>query len=413
MRSLRPYLELRADMVESVLGAHRTPGRVTGGTVGPRLIRFFVQPAPHVRFASIQRLSEDLALGLRVPQVRLSRGVQGIILEFDHPDPRPVTLADILREQMPLPIATALLGLNEHGMPLLARLPSPDVAHMLISGTTGCGKSVLLRTIAASLLLGNTPEVVRLLLIDPKGRTFPSSFNAAHLVRPVITAPQAAVEALHSLVRLLTVRDQRGETLPHIVICIDELADLVMSGDGVSAPLERLVQRGREAGLHLIAATQRPSAAILSGIVRANFPLRVVGRVVSTDDARIAAGRGGTGAERLQGRGDFLAVRGEQVTRFQAAYSTAQDLPGNGHIPQVVPLALPEPEVIEGEAPEPSDDDVAQLAARLAPWWAQHGGEWGSKSRALHYLFGEDVSAGGWHWQMTQAAIDRLNTSSS
>ncbi|HOU16101.1 MAG TPA: FtsK/SpoIIIE domain-containing protein, partial [Anaerolineae bacterium] len=336
-----------------------------------------------------------------------------VILEFDHPDPRPVTLAGVLQDVSPLPIATALLGLNEHSTPLLARLPSPDVAHILISGTTGCGKSVLLRTIAASLLLGNTPEVVRLLLIDPKGRTFPASFNAAHLVRPVITEPSAAVEALRSLVRLLAARDQRRETLPHIVVCIDELADLVMSGDGVSAPLERLVQRGREAGLHLIAATQRPSAAILSGIVRANFPLRVVGKVVSADDARIAAGRGGTGAERLQGRGDFLAVCAEQITRFQAAYSTAQDLPGNGHIPATSRLALPEPEMAEEEASVSGDDDVAQLAARLAPWWAQHGGEWGSKSRALHYLFGEDVSAGGWHWQMTQAAIDRLNTSST
>jgi len=401
---------MRADMVESVLAAHHVPGRVTGGTVGPQLIRFFVQPAPHVRFAGIQRLSEDLALGLRVPQVRISRGVEGVILEFANPNPQPVTLRGLLQETQPLPVATALLGLNEDGAPLLARLPAPDVAHILISGTTGCGKSVLLRTIAASLLYGNAPDAVRLLLLDPKGRTFPPAFTAAHLVRPVITAPTEAVEALRSLVHLLTVRDRKGETLPHIVVCIDELADLMMSGDGIGAQLERLVQRGREAGLHLVAATQRPSAAILSGIVRANFPLRLVGKVVSAEDAHIAAGRGGTGAERLHGKGDFLAVQGELTLRFQVAYSTVQDLPGNGQPASLPMLALPEaPE--EGTSPSP--DEVAQLAARLKPWWTQHGGEWGSKSKALHYLFGENVSAGGWHWQMTQAAIDRLNTSST
>lgn len=410
MYSLRPYLEFRADVVESILAAHRVPGRVTGGTAGPRLIRFFVQPAPHVRFAGIQHLADDLALGLQVPQVRVSRGIEGVILEFANPNPRPVTLRDLLQSLPPLPLATALLGLSEHNAPLLARLPAPDVAHILIAGTTGCGKSVLLRTIAASLLLSNAPNVVGLVLIDPKGRTFPPGLTAAHLLRPVITAPAEALEALRSLVHLLMVRDRKGETLPHIVVCIDELADLIMSGDGVSAQLERLVQRGREAGLHLVAATQRPSAAILSGIVRANFPLRLVGKVVSAEDAHIAAGRGGTGAERLQGKGDFLAVNGEQLTRFQTAYSTLADLPGHVHIPPAPVLALPEAPT---ETDAAADDDIAALAARLEPWWAQHGGEWGGKSKALHYLFGENVSAGGWHWQMTQAAIDRLTTSSS
>lgn len=413
MHSLRPYLELRADLIEAVLAAHRAPGRVTGGTVGPRLIRFFVQPAPHVRFASLQRLSEDLALAMRVPQLRLSRGVEGVILEFANPNPSTVTLTGLLADSKPLPLATALLGLNEHGAPLLARLPAPGVAHILIAGTTGCGKSVLLRTIAASLLSANVPAVLGLVLIDPKGRTFPPDLRAPHLLRPVITAPAEAVEALHSLVHLLTLRDRRGESLPHVVVCIDELSDLVMSGDGISTQLERLVQRGREAGLHLVAATQRPSAAILSGIVRANFPLRLVGQVVSSEDARIAAGRGGTGAERLQGRGDFLAVSGEQIIRFQVAYSTVQDLSSNGTLPQANIPSLLLPEAPQEITPPTAEDEVVQLAARLQPWWTQHGGEWGSKTKALHFLFGADVSAGGWHWQMTQAAIDRLNTSSS
>ena len=411
MRSLRPYLEQQADIVEAVLAAHRALGRVTGGTVGPRLVRFFVHPTPYVRFASIQRLTEDLALALRVPQVRVTRGIEGVILEFANPHPTAVTLMGLLQALQPLPVATALLGASERNAPLLARLPSPSVAHILIAGTTGCGKSILLRTIAASLMLSNAPHVVGLVLIDPKGRTFPPPFAAAHLLRPVITQPAEAVEALRSLVHLMTIRDRTGESFPHIVVCIDELADLVMGGEGVSRQLERLAQRGREAGIHLVVATQRPSAAILSGIVRANFPLRLVGKVVSAEDARIASGRGGTGAERLQGKGDFLAVRGDQVTRFQVAYSTPEDLTplsksGSLH----AKLALP---AVSAEPSSSTSDDVARLADKLRPWWKAHGGDWGSKSKALHYLFGEAVRAGGWHWQMTQAAIDRLSASSS
>jgi S-DNA-T family DNA segregation ATPase FtsK/SpoIIIE len=167
------------------------------------------------------------------------------------------------------------------------------VAHILVAGTTGCGKSVLLRTLAASLILTQRPGAVSLLAIDPKGRTFPAGFACPHLLRPVITASAEASELLRSLVLLMKARDERRESQPLIVVLIDELADLVMSDAGVESALLRLTQRGREAGIHLVAATQRPSAAILSGLVRANFPLRLVGRVVSPEDAQIAAGQGG------------------------------------------------------------------------------------------------------------------------
>jgi len=346
-RSLRPYLEYQADRVEAVLAAHRTPGRVTGGTVGPRLIRFFLNPAPNTRFASIKRLADDLALAMQVPTLSVDRGKEGVILEFSNPNPRPVTLLNLLQEAMPMPLSTAMLGLTDEGAPLLARLSAPEVAHILVSGTTGSGKSALLRTIAASLALTHTPSLLQMLCIDPKGRAFPVFTGIPHLTRkPIVDVPEA-LEALRSVVRVMESRDRRGEappsnrdaivsqndgaqgmSIPRIVILIDELADLVMQGEApFTDALTRLVQRGRQAGVHVIAATQHPSSAILSSVMRANFPLRLVGRVVSADDARVASGRAGTNAHLLNGRGDFLAVSGgENPIRFQVAYIDEKEL---------------------------------------------------------------------------------------
>ena len=327
-QSIRPYLEYQADRVEAVLAAHRAPGRITGGTVGPRLIRFFLNPAPHIRFASVKRLADDLALAMRVPNLRIDRGREGIVLEFSNPNPRPVELLSLLAEASPLPAATALLGLADTGVPLMARLSAPEVAHILISGTTGSGKSVLMRTLAGSLVLAHRPDVLKLICIDPKQRAFTALAAAPHLVRPLITEPDETLEAFRSLIRTMEIRDQRRECMPRIVVLVDELADLVMTGGKpVTEALTRLVQRGREAGIHVVAATQRPSAAILSGLMRANFPLRLVGRVVSANDARLACGRGGTQAHLLEGRGDFLAVNGgDDPLRFQVAYIDEQAL---------------------------------------------------------------------------------------
>jgi len=150
-RMLRQYLETRADQVEAVLLAHHAPGRVTGGTVGPRLIRFFLEPGPTTSYTAVRGLAEDLAVALKVSSLRIDRTDQGIILEFPNPEPRPVTFTGLWPEVEPLPPATALLGLTDGGAPLLARLSSPEVAHVLIAGTTGSGKAALLRTMATSL----------------------------------------------------------------------------------------------------------------------------------------------------------------------------------------------------------------------------------------------------------------------
>ncbi len=325
-RDFRLYLEAQADRVEMTLAAHRLPGRVTGGTVGPRLVRFFLDPAPNVRFAALRSLADDLAIAMKVPSLRISRSRDGVVLEFPNPAPRPLTLLGLLDEVMPLPPETALLGLTEEGAPLLAKFSSPSVAHVLVAGTTGSGKSVLLRGMALSLILGQHPRDLRLLCIDPKGRTFGTLGDAPHLIRPPVREVHEAIEAVQSAVRLMEVRDRRGESRPHLIVMIDEVADLVMEGGkAMTYALTRLAQRGREAGVHLVAATQRPSAAVLDGVLRANFPLRLVGKVTSAMEARLASGRAGTEAHLLQGRGDFLAVGGGRPIRFQTAYVGAEE----------------------------------------------------------------------------------------
>ena len=315
--NLRRYLEGQSDRVEAVLAAHSAPARVTGGTVGPRLIRLFLNPAPHTRVAAHQGLTADLALALKAPALRLGRGDEGVILELPNPHPRPVTLLQLLPEIAPLPPLTAVLGLADTGVPLLARLSAPDVAHVLVSGAAGAGKTSLLRTMAVSLALSNPPADLRLLCLG----AYDFLSGAPHLLRPPVVAPREAREALRSLQRALESRDRRNEDAPAIVLLVDELLDLV--AQGATAPLTGLMQllrRGPELGIHVVAATQRPGAALLNGLLQ-NFPLRIVGKVASAAEARAAAGQYQTAAQLLHGRGDFLAVgrSGGLPLRFQAA----------------------------------------------------------------------------------------------
>ena len=319
---MRRMLEYQADRIEAVLAQHKVPGRVTGGTVTPRWIRFQVVPAMGARISTIKNLSEELAVALEAPNVRVARRGAAVAVEVPRDDPRPVLLLPLLRGLRDVPPVTAVLGLDDGGVPLLIRLPSPDVAHVLVAGTTGSGKTALLRTMVLSLALRHPrPGELALVLIDPKGRAFGDLAGLPHLTRPVVVEVEEAVEALGSLVRLMERRDRLGESRPPVVVFIDELTDLMMVG-GAEAEhrLTRLLQRGREAGVHVVAATQKPTAAVIGSLVKANFPVRLVGKVTCPEDARVASGWKGTGAERLMGRGDFIAVAEGQVFRFQAAY---------------------------------------------------------------------------------------------
>ena len=350
---MRQMLEYQADRIEAVLAHHKVPARVTGGTVTPRWIRFQVVPALGARIASITGLAEELAAALDAPTVRVARQGATIAVEVPRDDPHPVRLIPLLRGMRNVPPVTAVLGIAEDGVPLLIRLPSPDVAHILVAGTTGSGKTALLRAMVLSLAYFNRPQTtdhrprttdhrpqtvvggpssVVFVLIDPKGSAFRDLEGLPHLARPVISDPAEAVEALGSLVRLMEGRgrscDLRPATCDPVILVIDELADLLMvAGAEAERPLTRLLQRGREAGIHVIAATQKPTAAVIGSLVKANFPVRLVGKVTSPEDARVATGWKGTGAERLLGRGDFIAVAEGQLHRFQAAYIAPEEVP--------------------------------------------------------------------------------------
>jgi S-DNA-T family DNA segregation ATPase FtsK/SpoIIIE len=326
---MRRVLHFQAERIEMVLASHKVPARVTGGTVTPRLVRFQVSTPLGVKVKQVSGLAEELALSLGTPTCRVYRDGGEVQVEVPRTDGQTVHLLDLCRRMagegprgsQTVPPITAVLGLDQEGVPLLLRLPSPNVAHVLIAGTTGSGKTALARSIVTSLALHNSQRELQLVLVDPKGRGFAPLAGLPHLLVPIVTHTDKAQPVLERLVAEMERRDDEGRSEPRLVVVLDELADLVQTGGReMETLLTRLTQRGREAGLHLVACTQKPTAAVIGSLVKSNFPVRLVGSVASPEDAKVATGLAGTGAERLLGQGDFLVVAKGQVTRMQAAY---------------------------------------------------------------------------------------------
>ncbi|MGQ9597955.1 MAG: DNA translocase FtsK [Anaerolineae bacterium] len=332
---MRHLLHFQADRIELVLASHRVPAQVTGGTVTPRFVRYRLATPLGVRIRQVAGLAEEIALNLGAPSCRIYREEGALHIEVPRATGQPVGLLGLCQRlagngsssRSLVPPATAVLGLDQDGIPLLLRLPSPDVAHVLIAGTTGSGKTALARAIACSLALFNSQRAVQLVLIDPKGRGFLPFAGLPHLLVPLVVRVDEAMDVLDRLVREMERRDQEQRSEPRLVVIMDELADLVQTGgEEMERLLTRLTQRGREAGIHLVACTQKPTAAVIGGLIKSNFPVRLVGSVASAEDAKVASGLPKTGAERLLGRGDFLLVAKGRVTRMQAAFVTDEEL---------------------------------------------------------------------------------------
>jgi S-DNA-T family DNA segregation ATPase FtsK/SpoIIIE len=320
-------LELQANQIEMVLASHDVPSRVFGGQVTPRFVQFQLVPPLGAKVKRIASLSEEIALSLGARSCRVYRQGGTINVEVPREEARTVRLIPLCRRLSQVPSCTAVLGLDESGTPLLLHLPSPDVAHVLIAGTTGSGKTELLRTMISSLAMHNRLGEVQLVLVDPKGRGFAPFASLPHLLHPLVNDVGEALSLLRRLVEEMEKRDREGISEPKVMVFVDELADLMLvGGREMERVLTRLLQRGREAGVHLVGCTQKPTAAVIGSLVKSNFPVRLVGSVTSPEDAKVAAGVAGTGAEKLLGRGDFLVVVKGQVLRLQAAHISVSEI---------------------------------------------------------------------------------------
>ena len=347
-----PPTEL-SDQIVSTLSDHGIDVSIKNVKVGPRVIQFGLEPgwvtkgrdskakaqgglptsdSVRVKVQSILAREKDLALALRTPHIRIEAPIPGeaaVGIELPNPTPNKVPIRAVLEsskfkklaEKGGLPIA---LGEDTAGEPVAVDLKS--LPHLLIAGATGSGKSVCINTVITSMLLTNTPERLRLLMVDPK-RVELTPFNGIpHLVAPVITDANEVLPALKALVaemfrryqlmEELGVRNIEGynrkasERMPFLVLVIDELADMMMVAAYESEQAAvRLAQLGRATGIHLVLATQRPSVNVVTGLIKANIPARAAFAVASQVDSRVVLD--GVGAERLLGKGDMLFLSQE------------------------------------------------------------------------------------------------------
>ncbi|VAW43019.1 DNA translocase FtsK [hydrothermal vent metagenome] len=330
---LRHQLEIQSRQIERVFSSHQVSARVAGGQVETQSIRFELQSHLESGLHRLRGLKQDLLGALGVTDVSLVKDTQGQWrLDIVRPHEPPVALLDLMPMLPDLPENTAVLGLDEEGAPLLLPLSDPDMTHVLVAGADAAGKTSLLRTIAVSLAMNNRQSKFQLLVIDPdrKGKQnrqlTPLKF-LPHLLTPVITEPAEAVHTLQLLSDEMHHRLKQEMIWPTIVALIDNLDSLFENvAPELQTSLAELLQRGAEAGIHLIIGTSKPATGWLSNIMQANLPLRLVGRVNNGAESLAATAVVDAEADCLLGEGDFLAVTDGSSHHFQAAFIGNYDL---------------------------------------------------------------------------------------
>lgn len=319
--------------------------------VGPTVTQFTLKPADGIKLSKITTLQQDLALALASQTIRIEAPIPGrALVGIEVPNKKRATIS--LREvidsgEFKESSASLLVGLGKdvRGVPAFADLA--EMPHMLIGGTTGSGKTICLNTIILSLLYRNSPDEMKMILIDPKRVEFPVYTSLNHLLCPVIYDAQQTLVALKWLVGEMERRfivmaesksrdigshnnkmEKKGEDkMPYIVLVVDEMADLMSTkGKEIESYIVRLAQMSRATGIHLILATQRPSVEVLTGLIKANIPTRIALKVGSVIDSRTILDS--SGAEKLLGKGDMLLLSKEysKPRRIQSPYISELEL---------------------------------------------------------------------------------------
>jgi S-DNA-T family DNA segregation ATPase FtsK/SpoIIIE len=347
-KDLKEDLLLISRLLEETLEDFGIEAKVVQVNRGPVVTSFEVQPAAGVKVSSVVNLSDDLALALAAPSIRIEAPIPGkqvIGIEVPNRKATPVCIKEVLstdafiKSTSPLTIA---LGKDIFGKPIIADLI--EMPHLLIAGATGSGKSVCINAVITSILYKTSPYDVKLVMIDPKRVELTIYNGLPHLPFPVITNVKEAIRVLNWLEREMEARYEKlaevgardietynkkmdlnnGTNLHYIVAVIDELADLMAgsSQKNCEGSITKLSQMARAVGIHLVLATQRPSVDIITGVIKANFPSRIAFQVFSKVDSRTILD--GIGAEKLLGKGDmlFLPAGAPKPTRIQGSYVT-------------------------------------------------------------------------------------------
>lgn len=348
----------KARLIEEKLRDFGVSGKVTEIRPGPVITMFEYKPAPGIKINRIAALENDLAMGLSALSIRIIAPIPGkdvIGIEVPNAKRETVVLRELLEDvefSKRKSMLTLALGKDISGLPFYMDLRKAP--HLMIAGTTGSGKSVLLNAVITSMLYKASPYELKFIMIDPKMLELSVYEDIPHLLHPVVTEPKKAAAALRWAVEEMEKRyrilseegvrdiethnrnveklrseDKWDKLLPYIVIVLDELADLmIIAPNELKESITRLSQKARAAGIHLIVATQRPSADIVAGLIKANFPARISFLVSSKIDSRIILDTGG--AERLLGKGDmlFLEPGTSKLLRVQGALISDEEREG-------------------------------------------------------------------------------------